>query len=88
VTFLVIGVSVSTSEKSTDSSSTLSAKRITAVFFILFAVIIAMATYFLTKEGGLLTSFFGPKTKSAPAAERMIQSDCPSAPAFSPDSPF
>jgi hypothetical protein len=87
VTLLVIGVSVSTSEKSEDSASTLSAKRITATFFILFSVIVAMFTYFYTREGGLFTNFFGQKNAKVAESEPFPQTDCaPEAP-YS-DSPF
>jgi hypothetical protein len=62
VTLLVIGVAVAFSEKPTDSDTVLGSKRLSSTIFILVSVLVAVVTYFGTQEGGILTTWFKPKS--------------------------
>jgi uncharacterized membrane protein len=64
VALLVIGVAVGFSEKSTDSDSTTANKRLTSTVFILTSVILAVITYFLNQEGGLINNWFGKSSST------------------------
>ena len=66
VAILIIGVSVGFSAKDADSDADTAHKQLISTTFILISIIVAVLTYFISREGGLSNIWFA---KTSPSKE-------------------